>query len=73
MVTSNPIPCTFKATDSIGPTDSLAFSIDVFGSVGAAVAAGIVHGPWNLPQPLLVIHTSGRRSSLVRHPESGGT
>ena len=35
MVTSSPIPYTFKATDSIGDTDSLVFSIEVFSPVAS--------------------------------------
>ena len=35
MVTSSPIPYTFKATDSTGQTDSLVFSIEVFSPVAS--------------------------------------
>ena len=34
-VTSSPIPYTFRATDSTGETDSLVFSIEVFGPVAS--------------------------------------
>ena len=53
MVTSSPVPYTFKATDSTGKTDSLVFSIEVFGPV-ASEQEGLpesftVHG--NYPNP----------------------
>ena len=35
IVTSSPIPFTFKATDSIGETDSLVFNIEVFSPVAS--------------------------------------
>ena len=35
MVTSSPIPYTFKATDATGETDSLVFSIEVFSPVAS--------------------------------------
>lgn len=53
VVTSGPIPYTFKATDSIGEADSLVFSIEVFSPV-ASERKGVpesftVHG--NYPNP----------------------
>ena len=53
MVTSSPIPYTYKATDFTGETDSLVFSIEVFGPV-ASEREGLpesfmVHG--NYPNP----------------------
>ena len=53
VVTSGPIPYTFKATDSIGEADSLVFSIEVFSPV-ASEREGVpesfmVHG--NYPNP----------------------
>ncbi|MDE2826039.1 MAG: S8 family serine peptidase [Bacteroidota bacterium] len=53
VVTSGPIPYTFKATDSIGEADSLVFSIEVFSPV-ASEQEGLpesftVHG--NYPNP----------------------
>ena len=53
MVTSSPIPYTFKATDSIGETDSLVFSIEVFSPVASEQLelpeSFMVHG--NYPNP----------------------
>ena len=53
IVTSSPIPYTFKATDATGATDGLVFSIEVFGPV-ASEREGLpesftVHG--NYPNP----------------------
>ena len=53
MVTSSPIPYTFKATDSTGETDSLVFGIEVFSPVASEKAelpeSFLVHG--NYPNP----------------------
>ena len=53
MVTSIPIPYTFKATDAIGATDSLVFSIEVFSPVASEQLelpeSFMVHG--NYPNP----------------------
>ena len=53
IVTSSPIPYTFKATDSIGETDSLVFSIEVFSPVVSEQLelpeSFMVHG--NYPNP----------------------
>lgn len=52
-VTSSPIPYTFKATNSTGETDSVVFSIEVFGPVAAEQEelpeSFMVHG--NYPNP----------------------
>ena len=53
MVTSSPIPYTFKATDAIGATDGLVFRIEVSGPVASEQQglpkSFIVHG--NYPNP----------------------
>ncbi|MDE2826623.1 MAG: S8 family serine peptidase [Bacteroidota bacterium] len=53
IVTSSPVPYTFKATDSIGETDSLVFSIEVFSPVASeqqeSPESFMVHG--NYPNP----------------------
>ena len=53
MVTSSPIPYTFKAVDSTGETDSLVFSIEVFSPVASEQErlpeSFVVHG--NYPNP----------------------
>ena len=64
IVTSSPIPYTFKATDSTGETDSLVFSIEVFSPVASEQEEDLpesfmVHG--NYPNPFrefthMVVH-----------------
>ena len=55
VVTSSPIPYTFKATDATGETDSLEFSIEVFSPVSSEQKGlpelFMVHG--NYPNPFL--------------------
>ena len=53
IVTSSPIPYTFKATDSIGDTDSLMFSIEVFSPVASEQEelpeSFVIHGSYPNP------------------------
>ena len=53
VVTSSPIPYTFKATDAFGATDGLVFSIEIFGPVASEQVglpeSFVVHG--NYPNP----------------------